>query len=701
MKNMIKFYLSILFLIFTTSYGIADEEGMLIRVGDLLEIRLSGESSFDQPFSVNNKGDITLPEIGDLTVEGMSLVEARELVEQKLSAIFKNTDRLEITLLEHRLSVMVLGYVKIPGPVDLPSSATVQMAINQAGGLSQGAQLDKLQIRRDGNMQVFDYKAYLDSGDPSEVPNLKSKDVIFVPASPLTGNVQVDFDAKTLTAAGDASDDTQSVKVFGEVHRPGSFAFKGTPDVIDLIMRAGGVTRYAGIEQIRVISNGQPWPFNMREYLDTGNVEMLPDLQAGDTIFIPQASDQINTGARTVYVMGEVFKPGAFETKDGASFFDLLANAGGPTRFAETRQIRILHSNGEVTPFDLQSYIDGPTKNVLPIITAGDAILVPEKADMNEKSWLKVPPSRAIRIIGAVIRPGRYEWSNEMSMMDLIAHSGGPKANADTAHLKVISNGITTDFNLKDFMENGADLDSLPILKAEDTVVVPDLPKDPNDNRSQWVAQSSERSIYIFGQVKAPGRYAFNSNLHFLDIISAAQGPTGQADLRNLRITHRNENEARVTNLDLELYFQTGDEHLLPKVLPEDVIYIPERNPQWLTKSKEETIRVLGSVGQPGRYEFDDNMTILDLLAEAGGPTSDALPERIVVVNKRANGKPHAHSFDLVDFAKTGNFEKLPLLRNGDMVYVPNQNQSGWSIFSKTMRDAVSAVALFSVLGVF
>lgn len=378
------FFILVSFMIFAAP--LMAEEDLKIGVGDILTISLPGEPSFDQPFQVNRNGAILLPEAGEVPVNGLSVSEAKIKILEQLQPIFKDLNRLDVLIAEQRLAVMVLGYVKTPGPVNLPRGATVQMAINAAGGLAQGAQLDKLQVRRQGSVLTFDYKAYLDSGNPEFVPDLEAMDTVFVPASPLTGNVQVDFDARTLTAAGDAGEDGQAVKVFGEVHRPGTFAYKGTPDVIDLIMRAGGVTRYAGIEQIRVISKGTPFPFNMREYLDTGNTALLPNLQAGDTVFIPQASDQVKVGAKTVYVMGEVFKPGAFETKDGASFYDILANAGGPTRFAETRQIRILRADGTVTPFDLQAYVDGPKKGSLPKVIPGDAILVPEKVDMNEKS---------------------------------------------------------------------------------------------------------------------------------------------------------------------------------------------------------------------------------------------------------------------------------------------------------------------------
>lgn len=674
-----------------------------LRPGDRLQIKFPGESAFNKQFQIDYDGSVTLPEIGNIILSGKTVVQAESELKTKLSKAYKDLSKFDLILHERRLSVTVLGYVKKPGPVDLPVKANVQMAINSAGGLAQGAQLDKLQIRRDQRLIEFDYKNYLDSGNPASLPKLEPMDVIFVPASPLIGNVQVEFDAQTLTASGDAGKDGEAVKVFGEVHRPGTFAYKSDASVMDLIMRAGGVTRYAGIEQIRVIHNGQPFPFNMREYLDTGNPELMPKIHQGDVVFIPQASEQVKSGARTVYVMGEVFKPGAMEMGEGSGFYDLLATAGGPTRFAETRQIRIIRANGQVQAFDLQSYVDGQKRGRMPTIEPGDAILVPEKTDMNEKSWLKVHPNRAVRIIGAVNRPGRYEWASEMTLMDLIAHAGGPIASADTAHLQILqkrSKGHTesVNFDLKEFLDNGGDIRKIPAIRAGDTVVVPELPKDPNDNRSQWVRQSSDRSIYIFGEVGAPGRYAFNNELNFLDILSAAQGPTGMADLSSVRITHRKDGKTEVSHLNLHTYFQTGDEAMLPSVKNEDVIFIPKRDRAWLERPKETVVRVLGAVARPGRYSFDNNMTVLDLLAEAGGPQNIALQDRIMVIN-RIDGEAHSRLFDLVEFAKTGDYSRLPVLRAGDTVYVPSKEQSTWYRFVSTLQESMTVFSFAHIVG--
>ena len=693
---------------YTNPLPFLEPEIVNLRPGDMLKIDFPGETSFSEPFQIDSDGILALPEVGRLQMQGKTIEEASKIISLGLSSMYKDVDRVSVVLKERRLLINVLGYVKTPGPVNLTGKATVQIAINQAGGLEQGAQLDKVQVRRssergEAKVFVFDYKEYLDTGDLSLLPELKPLDTIFVPASLLTGNVQVDFDARTLTAAGDAGGSEDAVKIFGEVHRPGVFKYKEGASLVDMLMRAGGVTRYAGVEQIRVIIGGVPQPFNMREYMDTGNPELMPIVGKGDTIFVPQMSDQVKIGARTVYVIGEVKIPGAYETKEGATFFDILANAGGPTRFAEVRQMRILRKDGSVDPFDFQAYTEKTDLELtLPDINPGDAILVPEKTDMNEKSWLKVSPNRAIMIVGAVRRPGRYEWADEMSLLDLIAHAGGPVPTADTSQLKIMPRPNQTDqkpiyFDFGKFMSKGGSIDDIPVLDAGYTVEVPELPKDPNDNRSQWIRQESNRSIYIMGSIIAPGRYAFNENLNFLDILAQAQGPSAAADLEHIRISHRKENGTRVTKVNLALYFETGDDSLLPKVKPEDVIYIPDQNRAWQQKTKEQTVRVLGAVGRPGRYEFNNAMTILDLLAEAGGPRSDALEEKIVVVNV-VDGKPRAQLFDLIDFAKSGDYNRLPVLRVGDTVFVPDESQSARAQFRENLSDMIGVVNLVRTL---
>jgi hypothetical protein len=86
----------------------------------------------------------------------------------------------------------------------------------------------------------------------------------------------------------------------------------------------------------------------------------------------------------------------------------------------------------------------------------------------------------------------------------------------------------------------------------------------------------------------------------------------------------------------------------------------------------------------------------LDLLAEAGGPNEAALQDRIIVVNIGKEAK--ASYFDLIGFSRTADYSKLPVVRNGDTVYVPDQSQSHWNRFMTGVRDTSQIVALVAAI---
>lgn len=680
---------------FNTTWAAEDD---VVKVGDLVQINLPGEASLNKGFQVDKRGRINLPEIGPVFVAGYNETQLQNVITDNLKTVFRDVSNARVFIKQQQLLISVQGYVVKPGEYTLPSGSNIQMFLYEAGGLRAGAQLDKIIVKRGNKSIEFDYKRFLDTGDDSKLPALESLDVLFVPASPLVGNIEQEFDAAKLANSGDSADSARAIKVFGEVNAPGSFTYKPNTTLVDVVMRAGGVTRYASVEQIRVITNNTPIMFNLKRYLDTGDQSLLPEILPGATIFVPKQEEEIKAGANVVYVMGEVAHPGAYEGKKGASFMDILANAGGPTRFAESRQIRVIKADGGVINFDLTAHTEGLSNQRVPAVDPGDAIFVPEKTDMNEKSWLKVAPSRAVAVMGEVVRPGRIEWSDEMDLIDLIAHVGGPTRRADTSKIEISNNGKVTKFDLDKYILQGSPHSKLPSVSAGTVVRVHALPDDPSDNKSQWVSQSSDASIYVFGQINAPGRYRFTTEMHFLDILSAADGPTKDADIHNIRVTHRGLGYAKVSKLNLSLYFETGDESILPDVRPGDTIYIPEKDKNWLDRSKESTVRVLGEVHAPGRYVFNDNMTILDLLAEAGGPSDSAYVEKISVVNMSCC-QGQARVFNLVEFSKTANIYDLPVIRAGDTIYVPHKDESFAEKARAGLRDLLQITTTIVLIG--
>ena len=669
--------------------------------GDRVIVALPGEAAFEAPVAIDAEGRILLPEVGEVTLGGLTLPEAREHLRAQLGEVFLSAPQLDLRLVERRLLIRVLGHVETPGLVDIAQGETVQVAVSAAGGPRLGAQLDRYQLRRGDEVTEFDYKRYLETGDEALLPKLRSLDTIFVPASPLLGNVAIAVDSSTFESTGDSGDAARAVSVFGEVVRPGAYSWKDGMTAMDAILRAGGVTRYAGVEQIRVIADGEPLPFNLKDYLDSGDPARMPEIRPGAILFVPSQAEGVAGSSRTVYLMGEVQKPGAYELGPGAGMLDALANAGGPTRYADARNIRILRGDGSVDRFDLTAFSEGPGARP-PAIRPGDAIFLPEAAQDDANSWLSIPSSRAIYLMGAVARPGRYEWSDEMTLLDLLAQGGGPTAAGDAGAIEISVPGAGGGFarqvfDLDAFRAGGTPAD-LPVLAAGSVVMVPELPADPADNKSRYILQSPDRSIYILGAVQAPGRYAFEPDLSLLDVLSAAGGPSPDADLRAMRHVRTGEATAKAKTVDLRLFFKTGDAAVLPRLAAGDAIYVPSVERPFLDQAPEDTVRVLGAVAAPGRYIFGEEMTILDLLAQAGGPTESALNRKIVVVNLSCC-RDQARTFNLTAFARTGDASLLPVVRPGDTVYVPDRNQTGFRRFMGSVTDITQILSLAAIAG--
>jgi protein involved in polysaccharide export with SLBB domain len=701
-----KFFCALVLLLSScVNFSFAQNALTPLRPGDVVQVNFPGESEFNKLTSINRRGEIEIPEAGAVKISGLSLKDADDLVREKLRRAFKDTSRVTLVIKERKLLITVLGFVRKPGTYELPVDANVQTILTEAGGVSRGAQLDKFHIRRGKEIIAFDYKTYMDTGNLELLPILQPLDVVFVPSSPLTGNVETEFDPRMLqpAASGESAEDRTTIKVFGEVNTPTVFTYKAGVDFLDVLMRAGGVTRYGMPEQIRIINRDGPRTLNLTRFLETGDTKLLPKVEPGMTIFVPKQIDTVKKTATTVYVMGEVQKPGSYEVEGEVTVINVLANAGGPTRFSDRTKMRILRADGGITNFDFVAYseIKG-TK--LPKINPGDAIFVPEKLDQIAPSWLSVPTDKVVHIMGAVNKPQRIEWSEQMTLFDLLANAGGPVTRADTSRIQIMKkreNGRTETvmFDLDKMLAKGGAISSVPKIEMTDVVFVPELPHEPNDTKATWAKQAPRSAVYVMGQVGNPGRYGYVNDLNFLDVLSAANGPNSAADLHNIRITHRKEKGSRVTIVNLVKYFETGDERLIPKIKSGDVIFVPDKNANLFADDKGNSITILGAVNKPGKYTWTHHMTILDALAEAAGPNQNAWQEKIVVVNMmRDEGRGQARLFNLVEFAKTGDIRILPVIRPGDTIYVPDHSQNEWKQFLTNAQSVLPFATILALI---
>jgi polysaccharide biosynthesis/export protein len=89
-----------------------------------------------------------------------------------------------------------------------------------------------------------------------------------------------------------------------------------------------------------------------------------------------------------------------------------------------------------------------------------------------------------------------------------------------------------------------------------------------------------------------------------------------------------------------------------------------------VTKIMSRTVSIVGRVTKSGVYAIGSSMTVLELLARAGGLTEDAKPKSIKIF-RNEDGKTITFHFNYNDMLAGKNLKQNILLKNGDEVVVP------------------------------
>ena len=185
---------------------------------------------------------------------------------------------------------------------------------------------------------------------------------------------------------------SQKVVATGEVLRPGSYPLKADRSLLALLADLGGLTQNAGHEVVVIrppaggslplapISTGGDvatppvggLPFDVAgadvfrislQELQSGNPERNILLQAGDTIYVPKASQ--------VYVTGSVSRPGPYRFQEGMTVLQVLTLAGGVTERGSSGRVKIVRVVGGKKQ-EIKAKLSDP---VLP----DDTLIVPER----------------------------------------------------------------------------------------------------------------------------------------------------------------------------------------------------------------------------------------------------------------------------------------------------------------------------------
>src|SRR5690349_4805031 len=141
-----KIILGVFLLIFLMGAAFSDEPDEKIYPGNLLSITLFGNKEVSKDYRVDPQGFISFPEVGQINAANQTNSSFKDLAIKKLSTIYRHASTLTVAKKSNDIYVNVLGLVKSPGYYLVPAEASFEVALQKSGGLSEGAQMNKIQL---------------------------------------------------------------------------------------------------------------------------------------------------------------------------------------------------------------------------------------------------------------------------------------------------------------------------------------------------------------------------------------------------------------------------------------------------------------------------------------------------------------------------------------------------------------------------
>ena len=227
-----------------------------------------------------------------------------------------------------------------------------------------------------------------------------------------------------------------------------------------------------------------------------------------------------------------------------------------------------------------------------------------------------------------------------------------------------------------------------------------------NKNISQAVVRVSEYNyqyVFVSGQVRQPGKYAFEEIPGLWKVINEAGGTNEIGDLSRVTIIRGGERAGEVEVVNVANAIAAGDLSRLPKIYREDTIEIP-RNPAGLlsaelgqNREQKNVIYVVGAVTNPGPISFEDNIDVLEAISLAGGIQDNANWKKTKIISKDGY-YGQSMQINLEKYSNTGAAARYTM-RKEDVIVVPSKSGFfGVAGFNLTTIGAIAGVITSSIL---
>lgn len=625
--------------------------------GDRLVLILTGDVEQSYNLQVTREGFVLVPQVGQLYVANLTLAQLEDLLYSRLGRVYSGvrrgggTTRFSVSVAQLRSNqIFVVGDVLRPGSYRVSSAGTALTALYSAGGPSEAGSLRRVEVRRGGQtVSTLDVYDYLLRGDASRDVRLQNGDVVFV--GPRLARV----------------------RALGEVLRPATYELDRGETLADLLRSAGGFTAVAAPRQItieRVLPPAERVAGGRDRVVLTVNASDLASVPAlrlvnGDVVRVSRIAERVRN---RVAVRGNVWNPGQIGFRPGLTLSEALRDAGGLKPDTYLGRVLVSRLRPDSSRQQLRAILRDTTGAVY------EDLVLQDEDEVLVFSTSTFRPDRYVAIGGAVQRGGRFQYREGMTLRDLVLLAGGLREGALLSEAEVARlpetrvNGVTAR-TFRVALDSTYLFERFGAAGTRDYVGVPgvaataagaaEVPLQPYDNVLILRQPDFElqRTVFIGGEVRFPGRYALRQKTERLsDLLSRAGGLTAEGYADGVVFFREQANTGRV-GLDLPRVLREPRDRDNLILQDGDSIQVPAFNP---------IVRVAGAVNAPGAVAFVPGQSLDFYVRAGGGGARNADLSRAYV--RQPNGK--------VESVRRRRLfpDALPAPRAGAEVFVPERS---------------------------
>ncbi|HRV45627.1 MAG TPA: SLBB domain-containing protein, partial [Smithellaceae bacterium] len=261
----------------------------------------------------------------------------------------------------------------------------------------------------------------------------------------------------------------------------------------------------------------------------------------------------------SVFVLGDVRRPGAYTIGSFATITDALVMVGGASDIGSLRRIQLRRGNKLITTFDLYDLLLKGDKSKDVILQSGDVIFVPVTGPQ-------------VGIAGNVKRPAIYEMKDRHDLQSLIEYAGGIIPSADTQQIQV-------ERIVKGEKQIVLDVNDKHLEKAYNVAL-----HDADLVKIFSIVDANVNAIYLSGNVKRPGKYEYKPGMTIKDILKPEELlPETHYDYALIKRLKPPSMEAMLIPFNLGKFLFQQDPANNVALQPQDEIFVFNK---WLFKDK-------------------------------------------------------------------------------------------------------------------